>query len=76
MTDHRCNVAPAGSVLVHTGSGSGGRGSKWYFRRGSEESVGFSTRQDAEDWARLGWIKFQKAHPNSGVRKPKKERKK
>jgi len=65
-----CTCAPEGSELCHTGSGSGGRGSQWYFRKivngRAFESVGFERRWQAEEWAKLGWIKFNEAHSKSG----------
>ena len=64
--------APKGATLVYTGSGSGGRGSQWYWERGAgddvEESLGFERRWHAESWARDNMIEF---HPrNRSGRQP------
>lgn len=58
-----CTCAPDGSELVYSGSGTGGRGSQWFFRKGEgsneEQSQGFERRGHAEAAARDGWIKFK-----------------
>ena len=65
-----CDCAPGGSVLVYTGTNSGGRGSQYFFQRGegddTEHSVSFDRKWHAEQWAREGMIKFHPRNKSGG----------